>query len=93
MNGGGLTVNDTFQHHDQQEKHSLQKLEQMITIEQIIKKTNPTEVLVKSVNYLQCVIANKFCEFQKDYHSDKWYQFKTIGTLDNTDEKFIKWID
>ena len=65
----------------------------MITIEQVVSKVKPTEILVRSVNYLQCIIEDKFCEFQKDYHAGKWYQFKSTGTLENADEKFIKWIN
>lgn len=64
----------------------------MKTTAQIIKTLNPSQILVNSSNYLQCVINNKFCEFQTDYHKKQWYQFQTQGTSYNPIEKFVKWI-
>lgn len=65
----------------------------MKTVEQIIEIVNPQEIIVKSVNYLQCYVNDKFVEIQKDYHKKQWYQFQTYGKSISPREKFIKWID
>lgn len=63
------------------------------TIKKIIEFLNPSEILVSSSNYLQCIIDNNFCEFQFCYTEKKWYQFKTIGKSDKPEEIFLKWIE
>jgi hypothetical protein len=62
------------------------------TTNEIIEMINPEEVLVNSSNYLQCIIKGNFCEFQKSYTENKWYQFKSIGKSKSPKEVFLKWI-
>ena len=65
-----------------------------MTTQQLILNLNPETVIVNSTNYLQCIINNKFCEFQIDYKNDKkWYQFESKGKSKAPIEKFIKWIN
>lgn len=63
------------------------------TNNEILSKIGKCEILVKSSNYIQCIIENVFCEFQIDYVEKKWYQFKTTGRSNSPKESFIKWID
>lgn len=65
----------------------------MNTTNQIIEILNPSEILVNSTNYIQCIINDVFCEFQICYKTKKWYQFKSYGNAMNPKEKFIKYID
>ena len=59
---------------------------------EIIKMINPSEVLVSSENYLQCIVNGVFTEYQKDYIEKKWFQFKTIGSSNSPKELFVKFI-
>jgi len=65
----------------------------MTNINTIIEIIKPSEILVKSSNYLQAIVNDKFCEFQKCYIEQKWYQFESYGKSDSPNEKFIKWVN
>jgi hypothetical protein len=62
------------------------------TADQIIDIVKTNEVLVKSTNYVQCIIDDQLCEFQKSYISKKWYEFKQIGKSSAPKEVFLRWI-
>ena len=62
------------------------------TAQEIIEMVKPSEVFVLSSNYVQCIIDNKFCEFQKCYIEKKWYQFKTTGKADSPKEQIINFL-
>ena len=62
------------------------------TSQEIVKMLNPSEVLVLSSNYIQCIINGMFCEFQISYTDKKWYEFKTTGRSESPKEKFVRWI-
>jgi hypothetical protein len=62
------------------------------TAEQIIDIVKTNEVLVKSTNYVQCIIDDQLCEFQIDYIAKAWYQFKQVGKSRAPREVFVKWI-
>jgi hypothetical protein len=62
------------------------------TTQEIIKIVKPSEILVSASNYLQCIINDNFCEFQKSYTENRWYQFKTTGKSNNPIEKVLRWL-
>ncbi len=62
------------------------------TADQIIEIVKTKEVLVKSTNYVQCIIDDQLCEFQKSYIANKWYEFKQIGKSSAPKEAFLRWI-
>lgn len=62
------------------------------TTQEIIAIVKPSEILVSASNYLQCIIDNRFCEFQKSYTENRWYQFKTTGKSNSPVETIIKWL-
>jgi predicted metalloendopeptidase len=62
------------------------------TADQIIEIVKTKEVLVKSTNYVQCIIDDQLCEFQKSYIANKWYEFKQIGKSSAPKEVFLRWI-
>lgn len=65
----------------------------MVKAEEIVKMLKPSEVFVLSSNYIQCIINNRFCEFQISYTENKrWYEFKTTGRADNPIETFLRWV-
>jgi hypothetical protein len=64
-----------------------------MNMDKLISFLNPNEILVKSSNYLQCIIEGKFCEYQWDITMKKWYQFQTDGNSDSPTETFISWIE
>lgn len=64
-----------------------------MNVDQIIETVNPSEVLVKSTNYLQCIVKNDFQEYQYCYHTKQWYEFKTIGNSNSPKEIFVKYIN
>ena len=60
------------------------------TVTELKNNLNVSEILYISSNYLQCIINDKFCEFQKNYKFNCWEQFETFGNSNCPQEKTIK---
>lgn len=60
------------------------------TVTELKNSLNVSEILYICSNYLQCIIDNKICQFQKNYKFNCWEQFENFGNSDCPQEKIIK---
>ena len=60
------------------------------TVTELKNNLKVTEILYICSNYLQCIIDNKFCEFQKNYKFNCWEKFETYGNSNCPQERTLK---
>jgi hypothetical protein len=60
------------------------------TVTELKNNLKVSEILYISSNYLQCIINDKFCEFQKNYNFNCWVQFETFGNSNCPNERILK---